>query len=238
MIFAVMLGAFGPLVGVIVVQYKIGKWNQVKTFFKHCFRFKIKPVYYILAIIIPLGVTIIAHYITTGFGISDLPDTLLPDDIQISPIILVLPYFILMLILGGGQEEFGWRGFAQDKMQEKYGILLGSTVLGLIWGLWHAPLWIMPGEGHENYPFIAFVLFTITFSIMIGILYNMSQKKMAIPWLMHAVSNTSVPLFPILFLEKVAQPGYWIWVAVNFVVTTLLVIWYYKKNKGINALQM
>ena len=173
----------------------------------------------------------------TGFGISDLPNTLLPDDIPISPFVLVLPYAILMLFLGGGQEEFGWRGFAQDHLQDKYGLLLGSSILGLMWGLWHAPLWIMPGEGHENYSFVAFVLFTITFSPMIAVLYNMSGRKMVIPWVMHAISNTSVPLFPILFLEPVPQPGYWIWVAVSAVLTSGLLLWYYRNNRMIHATQ-
>ncbi|QMS85286.1 type II CAAX endopeptidase family protein [Candidatus Xianfuyuplasma coldseepsis] len=231
MMLAVIIGAFGPLVGAVVVQYKIGRWPQVKSFLKHCLRFRTKPLYYILAIVIPFGVTVIAHYITTGFGISNLPTTLMPEELTISPVVLVLPYALLMLVLGGGQEEFGWRGFAQDKLQDKFGILLGSSFLGLMWGLWHAPLWIMPGEGHENYSFIAFVLFTIIFSIMISILYNISDKKMVIPWVMHAASNTSVPLFPILFLEDVDQPGYWIWVAVNFVATTILVLWYYKRKQ-------
>jgi hypothetical protein len=229
MLVAVMIGAFGPVIGAIFVQYKIGKWKRVKAFFKHCLRFRVKPIYYLLAIVIPLGVTVIAHYITTGFGISDLPSTLLPEEITISPLLLVIPYFILMLVLGGGQEEFGWRGFAQDLLNDRYGVLIGSAFLGLMWGLWHAPLWIMPGEGHENYSFIAFVLFTIIFSVMIGLLYNKSGKKMVIPWIMHAIGNTSVPLFPILFLDKVPQPGYWIWVLVNFTVTSVIVLWYYKK---------
>ncbi len=231
MLLAVIIGAFGPMIGAIVVQYRIGKWSEVKSYFKHCLRFRIKPIYYVLAIVIPFGVTVIAHYITIGFGIADLPRTLLPEDLTISPYLLVLPYAILMLVFGGGQEEFGWRGFAQDRLQDSYGILLGSAILGFMWGLWHAPLWIMPGEGHENYSFIAFLLFTIIFSVMIAILYNMSGRKMVIPWLMHAISNTSVPLFPILFLDKVPQPGYWVWVVVNFVVTTLLVVWYYTRKK-------
>lgn len=232
MLVAVMIGAFGPLFGAVVVQYQLGQWPQVKSFFKHCLRFKIQPMYYVLAIILPFGVTVIAHYITTGFGFAELPNNFFPEDLPVSPLVLAIPYIILMLLLGGGQEEFGWRGFAQDHLQDKHGILLGSALLGLIWGLWHAPLWIMPGEGHENYPFIAFVLFTIIFSVMIGILYNMSEKKMVIPWLMHAISNASVPFFPILFLEKVPQPGYWIWVAVNFVVAALLVVWFYNRTQA------
>lgn len=57
---------------------------------------------------------------------------------------LVLTYsvaFVSILILGGPLgEEPGWRGFALPRLQPLHGPLIGSVILGILWALWHLPL--------------------------------------------------------------------------------------------------
>ena len=48
-----------------------------------------------------------------------------------------LPYLLVMIFLGGGQEELGWRGYILDPLEERLGPWLGSLVLGVIWAVWH-----------------------------------------------------------------------------------------------------
>jgi membrane protease YdiL (CAAX protease family) len=44
--------------------------------------------------------------------------------------------FVVVLIIGGSLfEEIGWRGFALPRMQPLHGPLVGSIILGLLWGL-------------------------------------------------------------------------------------------------------
>ena len=184
---------------------------------KKCLDFKIKPKYYFIAVIISLTITAVAHYTTNILGIDKLSDTLVPAEVTLPIYILIVPYLIMMLLIGGGQEEFGWRGFAQDPLQSTFGVIKGSMILGLIWGLWHAPLWLIVDEGHSYYPLIAYIIFTTSWSVVIGIVYNISGKKVVIPWITPAVGNLSVPLFPVLFLEDVPQPWYWVWVLLNLI---------------------
>lgn len=222
---AVMIGAFGPLFAAVTISYRKGKMPEVKRYFKKCFDFKVKPLYILVAIILGLGTTMIAHYITTLSGLSQLPTTFFPDDLGVPIFVVVILYTFLLLLLGGGQEEFGWRGFLQDLIQDKYGVILGSGIIGLFWAVWHLPLWFIEGEGHAYYSFFAFMLYTVSWSVTIGIIYNKCGKKMVIPWIMHTVGNLSVPLFPVLFMENVPQPGYWIWASVNVIVAISLSIW-------------
>jgi len=230
MTLAVMLGAFGPMFAAIVlIGRKEGKLG-VKQYFRRAFSFRVKPIYYVIALLLPLLLTAVAHYFVNITGIDILPDNLLPEGLAIPVIVLIIPYFIFILLAGGGQEEFGWRGYAQEPLQQRFGILGGSILLGIAWGMWHLPLWFMPGEGHAYYSFFAFLLFTVSMSVIIGWLYNASGKKLVIPWIMHAISNVSMPLFPVLHLANIAQPGYWIWVAVNILAAVFLTIWYWKKS--------
>ena len=88
-----------------------------------------------------------------------------------------------------------------------------------------------PGEGHAYYSFFAFLIYTVSTSVIIGWLYNASGKKLIIAWIIHAVGNVAVPFFPILHMAEVAQPGYWVWVSVSALVAIYLTIWYMRKTE-------
>jgi len=231
---SVALGAFSPLAAAVILILKKERLPGLKRFFKRTMDFRIKPIYYLLAIVVPTLITAAAHYLVNIMKLDVLPDNLFPEDLKIPVIVLVIPYFIFILIAGGGQEEFGWRGFAQEPMQQRHGILRGSILLGLIWSIWHLPLWFMPGEGHTYYSFLAFSIYTTSISVIIGWYYNASDKKMVIPWLIHAAGNVAVPFFPVLHLEPVPQPGYWVWTSLNVLVATSLSLWYMRANSKLS----
>ncbi|AIO19369.1 CAAX amino terminal protease self- immunity [Candidatus Izimaplasma bacterium HR1] len=228
---AIMLGAFGPLASAVILTYKDGGFKAVKAFFKRCLDFKIKPKYYIIALVLGVGLTALAYYIITFTGLDVLQDNLFPEELNIPVYLLIVPYALMILFVGGGQEEFGWRGYAQDPMQDKLGIIKGSLILGLLWGLWHGPLWLIEGEGHQYYSFLAFLIYTTSWSLIISIIYNISGKKVVIAWFMHTIANVSVPFFPILFLEDVPQPGYWVWAGCNVLAAIGIAIWFTRKQK-------
>jgi len=227
---AIILGAFGPLIAAVITSYSIGKRKEVKSYLKRCLDFKTNWKYYLIGTLLAFGTTVFAHYFSIIMNIDSLPSTLIPDDTGVPLIVLLIPYVLMIFLVGGGQEEFGWRGFIQEPLQNKLGIIRASFLIGLVWGIWHAPLWLIPGEGHSYYPFIAFVLFTTSWSVVIGVMYNLSGRKMIIPWVMHTMSNVSVPFFPVLFLEDVPQPGYWVWVITNLVVALVIGIWFVRKK--------
>jgi hypothetical protein len=52
-----------------------------------------------------------------------------------------LSTFVFVLFLGGGMEEPGWRGFGLPVLQETYSPLRATLILGLVWGVWHVPLY-------------------------------------------------------------------------------------------------
>jgi len=211
----VIIGAFAPLMAAITLVAREEGWKGMRAFFGQALDFHIKPVYLVLALALPLLIHLIAHYLALAVGL-DVAKTLFPTDTSLAPLVLAIPYFILMLVLGGGQEELGWRGYAQEPLQEKIGVIPASLVIGVIWGIWHLPLWFMAGDLHSAYSFLAFVMMTTSISIIYAWLYNSSGKKLIVVIFFHAMNNTAAPLLPFLHgIEGKPESAYWIYVAVN-----------------------
>ncbi|MEP7288206.1 MAG: CPBP family intramembrane glutamic endopeptidase [Chloroflexota bacterium] len=86
------------------------------------------------------------------FGIMRLTGTPVP-----APQIALLPTLMLsvMFFIGALGEELGWSGYAIDPMQDRWGALQASLILGSVWAVWHyVPLvqanrsaaWILGGR--------------------------------------------------------------------------------------------
>jgi len=85
-------------------------------------------------------------------------------------IMMLLP----LLILGPLSEELGWRGYALDRLQSRWNALTSSLTLGVIWSLWHLPLFYIVGTSQYLYDisFLGFMLGTTTISILYTWAYN------------------------------------------------------------------
>lgn len=87
--------------------------------------------------------------------------------------------FLPLILLGPLSEEIGWRGYALDRLQTKWNALVSSLIVGLVWGLWHYPLFQMVGTSqHElGIPFIGFVLGLMWVSVLFTWLHNNTQAS-------------------------------------------------------------
>ena len=207
-----VLGQLAPLAAAATLIARRHGRKEIWQFIRQAFDFKTKPVYFILALLVPLLIQAIAHLLIPLFNLP-VADTLFPEGAN--PWLLMVPYFFFILIAGGGIEEFGWRGYAQQPLQERYGVIKASLLIGIVWGFWHLPLWVFP-EGQGAYSFPAFLLMITGVSLVYAYLYNASGQKLIIALFFHAMWNTASPLFPFLHqLDGVPQTGYWVFAVVS-----------------------
>lgn len=117
------------------------------------------------------------------------------------------PYLILMILLGGGQEELGWRGYILDRLEERLGPWLGNVLLGTIWAVWHAPLILIPGTSQGYVPFAGFALVLIGYSYLFAAIRASAGKRPMAALVAHGWGNAFVPLFPTIVMTERRPAG-------------------------------
>ncbi len=116
---------------------------------------------------------------------------------------------LLTFLIDGGGEEPGWRGFALPHLQVRYGPLLGTFILGVLWACWHLPLFLTivqasgPGVSllTDLWHFVLYVPGTIFEAIIITWVFNNTRGSMLIAMLIHGVGDASplpASLLPVL----------------------------------------
>ena len=138
----VFFGASGPAVGAIFSIYTIEGKDALKKFIKSFFSLKFGWKVW-LSIFIIFGISSIIAWIIPEFFGEERLQTYLPN-VYIFPI-----YILMMVIYGGGQEEIGWRGYISPYLEKKFGLIIGGLILGIIWAIWHLPLWFILGSSQS-----------------------------------------------------------------------------------------
>jgi membrane protease YdiL (CAAX protease family) len=116
---------------------------------------------------------------------------------------VVLGPVIGLLIAFG--EEYGWRGYLQGELT-RLGKVRGILLLGMIWGLWHAPV-IAMGHNYPGYPLLGILLmtvYTVGLGFALGYAFLKSGSVLLVAWL-HALNN-QVWSFLSLVVYKPAHP--------------------------------
>lgn len=87
-------------------------------------------------------------------------------------------------------EEIGWRGYALPLLMGWFGSLGGTLILGLIWALWHLPMFRVPSS-HQKGSFWRYALVVTSWSIVMTVLFAGSGGSVLPPMLFHASLNIS-----------------------------------------------
>ena len=142
-----------------------------------------------------------------------MPGALASFDAAAVPNVLFL-YVVagLFFLFAGGPffEEIGWRGFALPRMQRRYGPLAGSLVLGVLWALWHLPLFLVPDwdTPHGGPLDVAlFIVIAVGMSVVLTWVFNNTRGSVLIAILAHGSFNMSAVAMYDLFPTPAVTDG-------------------------------
>jgi uncharacterized protein len=109
----------------------------------------------------------------------------------------VLLLYIGANIIGGPLgEELGWRGFALDRLQNKWNAVVASLVLGIMWAAWHVPLFFVKGTPQQGMGFgtLLFWLWSlqvVSLSVLTTWVYNNTHRSILSAVFMHFMFNST-----------------------------------------------
>lgn len=106
--------------------------------------------------------------------------------------ILLLPF----MIIGGGLEELGWRGFLQPALEKKFPFVVSVLIVAIIWAFWHLPLWFVQNADQAVLNFFAFTCYCVTYSFVLAALYKLTKSVFSCV-LVHAWCNVLTSMFTV-----------------------------------------
>ncbi len=108
----------------------------------------------------------------------------------------LIPFALKILIYGPLPEELGWRGYALDRLQRRHGALSSSLILGVVWSVWHLPMFFI----YSSLMAEVFPLWSLSFwlamgpgilatSIIMTWIYNNTRRSILGAVLLHFMMN-------------------------------------------------
>ncbi len=190
-----VVGSYGPsltAVGFVAMRRKAPTAGQ---FLRRVVRLSGAPWLWVFAVLfVPVAVGF--GYLVNGVATGNWPIPVFVAD----P--LYLPMGILYVLALGGPlgEELGWRGYALDRLVVVMSPFRASILIGIIWTVWHVPLYLIPGSTQQQFPFVLYMLFTTMQAVVYTVLYLRARRSILIAILYHLFSNLALGLFPTLSL--------------------------------------
>lgn len=173
-------GGFGPTAAALATARLDGR-PRFRRLLRELIRWRVGWKWYLL-ILLPAGVAATSLLV---IGADTSSDTSI-----LAALTATLSAFLVNALVAGGNEELGWRGYAQPSLQRIIRPLWASLVVGVIWALWHSPLYLMSGTSQADSSFIWFTIQAVALSIILAWSYNGTGRSILVPLLIHASVNT------------------------------------------------
>ena len=172
-----LLALTGPAVAAVVTAALCGR-REVAELWQRVTDWRLPLRWYLAALLLPLAVSALRTAIETAAGV--------PGGIELQPI-GALSLVVFVLVAG---EEIGWRGFALPRLLSRYGPWRASAIIGLVWSVWHFPLFFMPGMPQYGTPFLSYVPYLIALSTVMTVLALFTRSSVIIATIFHGSVNT------------------------------------------------
>jgi len=179
---AMIPGAFAPALAAAVMVRVSG--GSIRGWLTTGLDWRVAKRWYVAAVALPLSLgLVLAAWVSLRTGTFDSSN--------LARTALLYPLSVLALALvGGGQEEFGWRGYLLPALQERWSALTASVVVGVVWAVWHLPAFVFEVPGYTG-SFALYGLLVVGVSVVFTWLYNNTGGSVLLVMLFHGGINAA-----------------------------------------------
>ena len=128
----VYVGVWGPAAAGLTVTWLRG--GSPRAWVKGLLQVRVPAWWWAAVLLVPLALVAVPSAAFLALG-QDLDGRLLGKRLLLYP-----PMLVVLTLVGGGNEEWGWRGFALPALLERHRPIPATFVLGGLWAVWHLPL--------------------------------------------------------------------------------------------------
>ena len=198
-----VIGTFGPLVAAVAVTAQESGRAGLRSLLSRIVRWRVAPAWYGIVLLGPMMLYLVGLALEVVL-LGGQPPSLGALLGALPIVVLVAVYMVIFVALG---EEVGWRGYALPALQARYGALLASVILGVLWTLWHLPVFFNPDTHYSNLPFVIQLAFQVPLAILFAWVFNSTGGSVLMAILLHAVLNASGRLWGALPEYSVEPPS-------------------------------
>jgi membrane protease YdiL (CAAX protease family) len=185
------LGALSASLAGIVVAAVEGRKGGVRELLGRFLIWRVGIQWWAFALLFTVLPSVAALYLFSLFGGPPV------DWSGLGPLYSVVPMILMLTVFAGMGEEFGWRGFAMPRLQARYGALVSSLIVGVLWGLWHIPLFLVEGTAEYEWRMDAglipavlmFTVFVTAWSIQYTWVFNNTKGSVLLAAVLHGAGN-------------------------------------------------
>ena len=186
---AVELAAVGPSLAAILVAWRMPGAGGARSLFRQFRHWRVHPIWYLIALLLPIPILLAADVIWMALGRQSLVWLTVPG---------AIPFTIGAALVPPLGEEFGWRGFAQPRLQRRLGALWAAVIVGILWSTWHIwPLFVpggsklfLPSDVAQTY------IRLISTAVIYAWIYNSTGGSLPAVMVAHAAHNIDSGFIP------------------------------------------
>jgi membrane protease YdiL (CAAX protease family) len=182
------VSTWAPVIAALLAAALTGGRDAVKELGARLVRWRVGWQWYLVVILGPAAFSLAVAGVYTLFGGSW--SAAAPLALREGPLVL-LPLFLLLLTFTDGLgEELAWRGFALPRLLTRYNAFVASLVLGVLWGLWHLPLfWTEGAPQVYQQPVWLFLVDITAKSVLFTWVFLHTRGSVLLAMLLHGATN-------------------------------------------------
>lgn len=173
----------GLPIAVIAASMAGGGWAGLRQVLGRLVHLRTGWQWYLAAVLAAVGVPMLV-WLFARMAQMPAPADLLPlSQLPVSLIIEVLMFWLT--------EEAIWRGVAQPAFEVWLSPPLASLVVGVLWALWHLPLFAISGSFQAGLPYLGFFVLTVATSVVLAWLFHQSGGSLVVCAIYHGVVDVT-----------------------------------------------